>query len=84
MHRRGRHRALRRLRPFSVRPATVEGVSDRQRVKVYQHGRKLAYLVGAAASDATEGRLSGTDGGVDVGLESGGFLVRHDCWFVGL
>lgn len=37
----------------------------------------LAYLVGVAADDGAESRLSSARGRVDVRLESGGVLVRH-------
>lgn len=41
--------------------------------------RERIYLVGSIASDAADGRLNCTSGRVDVGLESGSVLVRHDC-----
>jgi hypothetical protein len=38
-----------------------------------------ADLVSAAASQATDGGLDCAASRVDVGLESRGVLVRHDC-----
>ena len=38
---------------------------------------KDPYLVGVAADERAQSRLSGARGRVDVRLESGGVLVRH-------
>ena len=46
-----------------------------------------AYLIRRTASKATKSRLDCSSSRVDVGLDSGGLLVGHDCgwlvdWFV--
>lgn len=44
-----------------------------------EEGEVRSYLVSIGACQAAESRLHCAGGRVDVGLESGSVLVRHDC-----
>lgn len=46
--------------------------------------KSITYLITSGSEKATSSRLDSASGRVDVRLESGGLLVRHVDWFVGI